>query len=471
MGWYDAFFGGTGRGVEPNEPEKRGIARFGEMVGRDLGQLLGTNLMICVLILPAALCVSLGVTLLNFPMTLLFAALTGLLVGPAFVLLADCALRSLENDPSPWLVRAKATVMPRLKTACGYGALVTIMIGALSFVWAFLVEVADQNGYYPGVAVVVFLAFDLFVVAVFGGLCAAQIPVLPKEDCTPSALLGGCVRLLLASPGRALAGSAVVLVGGAILFMFFPVSVFWAVLFGFWLPGLIAMQIWFPLLREEYGLTVARRAVVQPEAEPSDPKQAKAKARANWWYYHWGMVLVAAVVVLGVVYVGYGLATVVEPDYSVALVTANDLPDEAALRLEQALESFGEDRNGDGAVIVQLNRYTWSADASLTDMDSQTAGATRMNTDLANGESGIWILEDPAGFDAAYGALSETFGADWESALYAWADVPGLANASLGSYNTAADGSASVSVQQLLGEYKVAVLNDESGLFAALLAG
>ncbi len=253
--------------------------------------------------------------------------------------------------------------------------------------------------------------------------------------------------------------------------MFFPVSVFWAVLFGFWLPGLIAMQIWFPLLREEYGLTVARRAVVQPEAEPNDPKQAKAKARANWWYYHWGMVLVAAVVVLGVVYVGYGLATVVEPDYSVALVTANDLPDEAALRLEQALESFGEDRNGDGAVIVQLNRYTWSADASLTDMDSQTAGATRMNTDLANGESGIWILEDPSGFEAAYGALSETFGADWESALYAWADVPGLASASLGSYDTAADGSASVSVQQLLGEYKVAVLNDESGLFAALLAG
>ena len=35
------------------------------MVGRDLGQLLGTNLMVCVLCLPAALGVSLGVTLLS----------------------------------------------------------------------------------------------------------------------------------------------------------------------------------------------------------------------------------------------------------------------------------------------------------------------------------------------------------------------------------------------------------------------
>lgn len=35
------------------------------MVGRDLGQLLGTNLLVCLLCLPAALGVSLGVTLFS----------------------------------------------------------------------------------------------------------------------------------------------------------------------------------------------------------------------------------------------------------------------------------------------------------------------------------------------------------------------------------------------------------------------
>ncbi len=43
----------------------------------------------------------------------------------------------------------------------------------------------------------------------------------------------------------------------------------------------------------------------------------------------------------------------------------------------------------------------------VTDMNGQMAGATQMNTDLANGESKIWILDDPEGFEQAYGALSE----------------------------------------------------------------
>lgn len=99
MSIYNALYGRDGHGVGPNEPEKKGFARFCQMVGRDLGQLLGTNLMVCVLCLPAALGVSLGVTLLSLPLTVVCSAVTGLLTGPAMVLLADCALRSLQNDP------------------------------------------------------------------------------------------------------------------------------------------------------------------------------------------------------------------------------------------------------------------------------------------------------------------------------------------------------------------------------------
>ena len=54
MSIYNALYGRDGHGVGPNEPEKKGFARFCQMVGRDLGQLLGTNLMVCVLCLPAA---------------------------------------------------------------------------------------------------------------------------------------------------------------------------------------------------------------------------------------------------------------------------------------------------------------------------------------------------------------------------------------------------------------------------------
>ena len=468
MSMYDAFYGREGRGVGPNEPEKKGLARFCQMVGRDLGQLLGTNLMVCALCLPAALGVSLGVTLLSLPLTLVLGAVTGLLVGPAMLILADCALRSLQNDPSQWLPRAKQTLSARWKTACAFGAMGTLVLGLLCFVSAFLFEAAAQQGYYPGLAILVFLALDFLVLAVGGTLCAASLPLEAPESLSPGALLRRAGKLLLTAPGRCVAAGVVMLAGIGGMILLFPVSVFWAVLFGFWLPGLAAMQILFPALRAEYGVEV--RAIPRPAAsdKPLTEQEQKKRSRANWWYYHWGIVAVAAVLVISVVYVAHGLLTTVDPDYTIAVVTAESLPDEAVQSLQTALEQYADDANGDGTVIVQVNNYTWSANASLTDMNAQMAGATQMNTDLANGESKIWIIEDPEGFEQAYGALSEKLGADWQDALIPWQNQPTLSGLDLGSYATTADGSETVSIQSRFADCKIAVFDASDRLWTSL---
>ena len=197
MSMYDALYGRPGHGVNPNEPEKKGLARFAQMVGRDLGQLLGTNLLVCVLLLPAALGVSLGVVLMHLPLTLALGAVTGLLAGPAVLLAADCCLRSLQNDPSQWLPRAKQTLAAHWKAAGAFGCIGTLVLGLLCFVSAFVFETAAQQGYYPGVGVLVFLALDLLVFSVAAGLCAAQLPLRRSQG-----LLRGAVGLLLAQPGR-----------------------------------------------------------------------------------------------------------------------------------------------------------------------------------------------------------------------------------------------------------------------------
>ena len=468
MSMYDSLYGREGHGIDPNEPEKKGFARFCQMVGRDLGQLIGTNLLVCLLCLPAALGVSLGVTLLSLPLTLVLSAVTGLLVGIAFLLLAECCLRSLQNDPSQWLPRAKQSIAARWKTACLAGAIGTLLLGLLCFVSAFLFEAAAQQGYYPGLAVLVFLALDFLVLAVGCTLCVAALPLEAPESLSLSALLRRAGKLLLTTPGRCIAASVVMLadIGGMILL--FPVSVFWAVLFGFWLPGLAAMQILFPVLRTEYGVEV--HSIPRPAAsdKPLTAQEQKKRSRANWWYYHWGIVAVAAVVIVSVVYVVHGLTTAVDPDYTVAVVTAESLPDEAVQNLQSALEQYADDANGDGAVIVQVNNYTWSANASLTDMNGQMAGATQMNTDLANGESNIWILEDPEGFEQAFGALREKLGSDWEDDLIAWEKQPVLSSLDLGSYNTTADGNQSVSVQSRFADCKIAVFDRADHLWCSL---
>lgn len=468
MSIYNALYGRDGHGVGPNEPEKKGFARFCQMVGRDLGQLLGTNLMVCVLCLPAALGVSLGVTLFSLPLTVVLSAATGLLVGPAMVLLADCALRSLQNDPSQWLPRAKQSIAAHWKSACAVGAVGTLLLGLLCFVSAFLFEAAAQQGYYPGLAVLVFLALDFLVLAVGGTLCMAALPLEGSGHLSFPALLRRAGKLLLSAPGRCIAAGVVMLAGIGGMILLFPVSVFWAVLFGFWLPGLAAMQTLFPVLRQEYGVQV--RTIPRPAApeKPLTAQEQKKRSRANWWYYNWGIVTVAAMVIVGVAYVAHGLLTTVDPDYTVAVVTAEALPDETVQRLQTALADYAEDANGDGAVIVQVNNYTWSADAALTDMNGQMAGATQLNTDLANGESKIWILDDPEGFEQAYGALSEKLGSDWQTKLMPWSDLPALSGLELGSYNTAADGSQTVDIQSRFAGYSVAVFDASDALWQAL---
>ena len=468
MSIYNALYGRDGHGINPNEPEKKGFARFCQMFGRDLGQLLGTNLMVCILCLPAALGVSLGVTLFSLPVTAVCSIVTGPLTGPAMVLLADCALRSLQNDPSQWLPRAKQSIAAHWKSACAVGAVGTLLLGLLCFVSAFLFEAAAQQGYYPGLAVLVFLALDFLVLAVGGTLCMAALPLEGSRHLSFPALLRRVGKLLLSAPGRCIAAGVVMLAGIGGMILLFPVSVFWAVLFGFWLPGLAAMQTLFPVLRQEYGVQV--RTIPRPAApeKPLTAQEQKKRSRANWWYYNWGIVAVAAMVIVGVAYVAHGLLTTVDPDYTVAVVTAEALPDEAVQRLQTALADYAEDANGDGAVVVQVNNYTWSADAALTDMNGQMAGATQLNTDLANGESKIWILDDPEGFEQAYGALSEKLGAEWQRKLIPWRSQPALSGLELGSYNTAADGSQTVDVQRRFAGYSVAVFDASDALWQAL---
>ena len=114
-------------------------------------------------------------------------------------------------------------------------------------------------------------------------------------------LLRRAGRLLAAAPARCVLAGVILLAGIGGMILLFPVSIFWAVLFGFWLPGLAAMQTLFPVLRQEYGVPV--RTIPRPAApdKPLTAQEQKKKARANWWYYNWGIVAVAALVIVGVV--------------------------------------------------------------------------------------------------------------------------------------------------------------------------
>ncbi len=190
---------------------------------------------------------------------------------------------------------------------------------------------------------------------------------------------------------------------------------------------------------------VTKSSTEQYQRNETPPEYTKKQKATNWWHYHWGYLAVgvAAVCLAGAVI--KDTVFQIRPDYQVAYVARSELPVDTAEALQQALQQYGVDLNGDGQVVVQLNQYTleWG-ESSDADAYNQMAGITRLSADLSSGKgSYIFLLEDPQSFQEQTGSLQYLDGTvgdpdvpplDWENMVYRWQDCPVLAGLELGDY-------------------------------------
>ena len=211
---------------------------------------------------------------------------------------------------------------------------------------------------------------------------------------------------------------------------------------------------------------------IKPEdLQPDVPRELTKKEKlANWWHYHWKWVALA-LIALGMV--GLTLKDIFgqpKPDYRIAVVTRYNIAEEATDQLSAALSAYGQDLNGDGQVLVQVDTYTIdftgyaepseseaaggaapgaeqdAADvgAAMTDVASnyeQVASLTRLTADIQDNQTLIFLLDDPAGFQEVGGVLASSEGAaapDPKSLegvdLFLWEDCPALTGLELGEY-------------------------------------
>ena len=121
-----------------------------------------------------------------------------------------------------------------------------------------------------------------------------------------------------------------------------------------------------------------------------------AQRLGNWWHYHKWLVLLAAALLGtgGVLFAGWAGQT--QPDLRVGYVAAQALDQDAAARLQTALESLCEDSNGDGQVLVALEQYVISFNGTASDANTQIANMARLSADLrAVDGPAIFLLDDP----------------------------------------------------------------------------
>ena len=164
-----------------------------------------------------------------------------------------------------------------------------------------------------------------------------------------------------------------------------------------------------------------------------------AEKRKNWWHYHkWHVALcVGLAVILGSIV--WNALHQVKPDYQIAYVGTNALPDDTAAAVKAAFDGLGEDLNGDGKVVVQLVQYASSGGA-----DAQTfmAAEVRLMADLTECGSYFFLLEDPERFQKNYGSLRRLdsslpveAGTSGKGMYLAWDQCPVLAQMELGEYS------------------------------------
>ena len=175
-----------------------------------------------------------------------------------------------------------------------------------------------------------------------------------------------------------------------------------------------------------------------------EPRQYTKKEKLqNWFYYNKWWLAVAALIVYvagSMIWNALGIGQT-KPDYRFAYLGSVRLPEESAQQLSQALASLGEDLNGDGQVVVELNQYITSNGASTEDMNYAYAAQMSALADITEGLSTFFLMEDPESFQKNFQILAHLDGsfpddADFSAGdkVYRWADCPALMGLELGTY-------------------------------------
>lgn len=178
---------------------------------------------------------------------------------------------------------------------------------------------------------------------------------------------------------------------------------------------------------------------IKPEdLKPEEPKElSKKEKRANWWLYHKRWVALGLVVIAVAGWMIYDMVSAVEPDYVIGMVMPYTLPDNLRTKLETGIAAYGEDLNGDGKVVVQVQAFTIATGigGSGEDANLQIAAITQLSANITIGES-ILFISSPYEIDyyfdqyQLFGASNGDFvdtSANPRDITVAFQDVPGLA--------------------------------------------
>jgi len=238
-----------------NAPRKVGLPRFFELLGRDLWPFYQASFLCMLACLPGFLGAMFGVLGSSMPICLVSGLAGGLIAGPFISGMLDTVLRSLRDEPGYWWHTYKMAWRQNWRDSLVPG----LAFGGFLGIWAWLIGAMTRFEKVPTPVWLCGLLGLLFGSGFFAYLMS-EIPLvnLPLRTKIKNALL-----MFMGFFPRTLACAILLCVYFGAMVLYFPYSVPVYIVFGFWLPVVVALMILYPALDKVFKLeeTInARRA-------------------------------------------------------------------------------------------------------------------------------------------------------------------------------------------------------------------
>lgn len=240
----------------PVQGRKVGIARFFELLGRDLWPLYKSGILCVLGFLPGTALAVFGMMAGSALLTVVGGVVGGLVGGPFLSGMIDTVLRALRDEPGYWWNTYKRAWKQNWRQSLVPGALLGLFLGG----WGWLLRTMLDGRFAanPSATLWVVAVVSIFICTGFLAWLLVQVPLL---DLPLGQLVKNAALMFFGFFPRTLAAALVLLVYWGLTLLYMPYTIPVLLLFSFWLPVSAAVMILYPALDKAFKLeqTLAAR--------------------------------------------------------------------------------------------------------------------------------------------------------------------------------------------------------------------
>jgi len=243
LGLFRPNYDRPGPGVSKDEPRKKGIRRFLEILGRDLGDLVKLNLVFFLCVLPSLALFVTGTFGYFSLIAYVAAVIAAYPVGGAIVAIVFCITKRLRDDPGFIMYDFKRKFLENRKQAAAPGMIYMTLVYSQLLLW--LTQMTGEA------SLGVFEMFAIFILFLIITMVTPYIFMqLAYVDLKTTQVVKNSVLLALAKFPRSIMGALMSALIWIAFVLYLPVSIMFLpliALLGFSLSWLFfLMWVWPP---------------------------------------------------------------------------------------------------------------------------------------------------------------------------------------------------------------------------------